>query len=228
MKVRLAGLWELPAGQQAIERAPSEAIKDAGDHLVVGHTDLDKRARDVAAKLGVELPNQPTEQQQGWLRELSAASGEEYERKFANLLRNRARQGLRADRPGPAHHPEHADTAAGDRRQPDGARPHHHAGGHRIRRLRRHRATRRRAGRRPARPVRRRRTGNLPPAAGAGVADRGPVVHLAALDAAGSTDSDQHQPSVTPGACRDSTARRNLKSTSERPLLWIHRRPAGP
>ncbi|MFD6418828.1 DUF4142 domain-containing protein [Streptomyces sp. NPDC060194] len=87
VKVRLAGLWELPAGQQAIERAPSEAIRAAGDHLVVGHTDLDRRARDVAAQLGVELPNQPNEQQQGWLRELSAASGEEYERKFANLLR---------------------------------------------------------------------------------------------------------------------------------------------
>ncbi|NEE52584.1 hypothetical protein G3M55_49295, partial [Streptomyces sp. SID8455] len=41
VKVRLAGLWELPAGQQAIERAPSEATKAAGDHLVVGHTDLD-------------------------------------------------------------------------------------------------------------------------------------------------------------------------------------------
>ncbi|MEU0129535.1 DUF4142 domain-containing protein [Streptomyces sp. NPDC006289] len=87
VKVRLAGLWELPAGQQAIERAPSEGVRLAGDHLVVGHTDLDRRARDVAAKLGVELPNQPSEQQQGWLDELTAASGQEYEQKFANLLR---------------------------------------------------------------------------------------------------------------------------------------------
>ncbi|PWS47782.1 hypothetical protein DLE01_29645 [Streptomyces sp. FT05W] len=87
VKVRLAGLWELPAGQQAIERAPSEGVKLAGDHLVVGHTDLDRRARDVASKLGVELPNQPTEQQQGWLDELTAAGGQEYEQKFANLLR---------------------------------------------------------------------------------------------------------------------------------------------
>ncbi|MEW1723055.1 DUF4142 domain-containing protein [Streptomyces sp. NPDC093109] len=88
VKVRLAGLWELPAGQQAMDRAPSEAIKECGDHLVVGHTDLDKRVVSVAAKLGVELPNQPTEQQQGWLRELSDAQGDEYERKFAQLLRN--------------------------------------------------------------------------------------------------------------------------------------------
>ncbi|MFE7135414.1 DUF4142 domain-containing protein [Streptomyces sp. NPDC057638] len=88
VRVRLAGLWELPAGQQAIERAPTRAIRDAGDHLVVGHTDLDRRARDVAAKLGVTLPNQPNAQQQGWLRELSAATGEAYERAFAQLLRN--------------------------------------------------------------------------------------------------------------------------------------------
>ncbi|MFD4629305.1 DUF4142 domain-containing protein [Streptomyces sp. NPDC058284] len=87
VKVRLAGLWEIPAGQQAVERAPTEAIKAAGDHLIVGHTDLDQRTRTAAAQLGVELPNQPTEQQQGWLAELTAASGETYQRKFANLLR---------------------------------------------------------------------------------------------------------------------------------------------
>ncbi|MFF1376195.1 DUF4142 domain-containing protein [Streptomyces sp. NPDC058308] len=87
VKVRLAGLWEIPAGQQAVERAPTEAVKEAGDHLIVGHTDLDKRVRAAAAQLGVELPNQPTEQQRGWLDELTAASGETYQRKFANLLR---------------------------------------------------------------------------------------------------------------------------------------------
>ncbi|NEB73793.1 DUF4142 domain-containing protein [Streptomyces sp. SID14478] len=88
VRVRLAGLWEIPAGQQAMERAPTQAIRDAGDHLVVGHTDLDQRVRAVAAKLGIALPSQPNPQQQGWLRQLSAASGKDYERKFANLLRD--------------------------------------------------------------------------------------------------------------------------------------------
>ncbi|MFF7985015.1 DUF4142 domain-containing protein [Streptomyces sp. NPDC007901] len=87
VRVRLAGLWELPAGQQAIERAPSNAIKEAGDHLIVGHTDLDRRVRIVASQLGVDLPNVPNEQQQGWLQEMSAATGAEYEYKFVNLLR---------------------------------------------------------------------------------------------------------------------------------------------
>lgn len=87
VRVRLAGLWELPAGQQALERAPNKAIKEVGDHLIVGHTDLDKRVRVIAAQLNVELPNQPNAQQQGWLQEMTAATGAEYERKFVNLLR---------------------------------------------------------------------------------------------------------------------------------------------
>ncbi|MEV3854901.1 DUF4142 domain-containing protein [Streptomyces sp. NPDC050095] len=86
-KVRLAGLWELPAGQQAEERAPSKAVETAGEHLVQGHTFLDARVREVAAQLNLELPNQPNAQQQGWLRTLTAAKGEDYERKFANILR---------------------------------------------------------------------------------------------------------------------------------------------
>ncbi|MFI7337662.1 DUF4142 domain-containing protein [Streptomyces sp. NPDC050085] len=86
-KVRLAGLWELPAGQQAEERAPSKAVETAGEHLVQGHTFLDARVREVAARLNLELPNQPNAQQQGWLRTLTAAKGEDYERKFANILR---------------------------------------------------------------------------------------------------------------------------------------------
>ncbi|MCX4830052.1 DUF4142 domain-containing protein [Streptomyces sp. NBC_00006] len=86
-KVRLAGLWELPAGQQAEERAPSKAVETAGEHLVEGHTFLDARVREVAARMNLELPSQPNAQQQGWLRELTAARGEDYEQKFANILR---------------------------------------------------------------------------------------------------------------------------------------------
>ncbi|MEV0221589.1 DUF4142 domain-containing protein [Streptomyces sp. NPDC050704] len=86
-KVRLAGLWELPAGQQAEQRGTTKAVHTAGEHLVEGHTFLDERVRDVAARLGLELPNQPTEQQQGWLDTLSAARGGEYDVKFANILR---------------------------------------------------------------------------------------------------------------------------------------------
>ncbi|MET9544632.1 DUF4142 domain-containing protein [Streptomyces sp. NPDC006627] len=86
-KVRLAGLWELPAGQQAEERGTTKAVRTAGEHLVEGHTFLDARVREVAARLGLELPSQPDSRQRRWLTELSRARGETYDEKFANILR---------------------------------------------------------------------------------------------------------------------------------------------
>ncbi|WP_031480391.1 DUF4142 domain-containing protein [Streptomyces bicolor] len=86
-KVRLAGLWELPAGQQALQKGTTPAVRTAGQHLVEGHTFLDERVRDVAAKLGLELPNEPSVQQREWLATLDSAQGVEYDRQFANILR---------------------------------------------------------------------------------------------------------------------------------------------
>ncbi|MFF4590751.1 DUF4142 domain-containing protein [Streptomyces sp. NPDC001388] len=86
-KVRLAGLWELPAGQQARLKGTTVAVRTAGQHLVEGHTFLDERVREVAAKLGVSLPNEPNDQQKDWLAELNAAQGMDYDRTFANTLR---------------------------------------------------------------------------------------------------------------------------------------------
>ncbi|MFF4158964.1 DUF4142 domain-containing protein [Streptomyces sp. NPDC001678] len=86
-RVRQAGLWELPAGQQAMERGGTAAVKRAGEHLVEGHTSLDRHVRDVAARLGVDLPSQPTAEQRGWLSRLDAAHGAVYDRDFTNVLR---------------------------------------------------------------------------------------------------------------------------------------------
>ncbi|MFB8755219.1 DUF4142 domain-containing protein [Streptomyces nigra] len=86
-KVRLAGLWELPAGRLAQQKGTTDAVRTAGRHLVEGHTFLDDRVREVAAQLGLQLPDEPTEQQRGWLMELSAAEGADFDQKFANILR---------------------------------------------------------------------------------------------------------------------------------------------
>ncbi|WP_326575760.1 DUF4142 domain-containing protein [Streptomyces sp. NBC_00481] len=88
IRVRLAGLWELPAAEQAMQRSSSAEVKEAADHLIVGHKDLDERVRSVASQLGVELPNQPNAQQQGWLQQMSNATDDQYDRVWANLLRS--------------------------------------------------------------------------------------------------------------------------------------------
>ncbi|MFD5519806.1 DUF4142 domain-containing protein [Streptomyces sp. NPDC127066] len=86
-RVRLAGLWELPAGQQAQERGTTQAVRTAGQHLIEGHTFLDARVRSVAARLSLELPSQPDPRQREWLSTLSAAHGTRYDQEFANILR---------------------------------------------------------------------------------------------------------------------------------------------
>ncbi|MEU0970475.1 DUF4142 domain-containing protein [Streptomyces sp. NPDC005917] len=87
VKVRLAGLWELPAGEMAEQKGTTQAVRTAGQHLVDGHAALDAHVRNVATQLGVPLPNQPDDQQQQWLATLSAAQGQDFDRQFANLVR---------------------------------------------------------------------------------------------------------------------------------------------
>ena len=87
VKVRQAGLWEIPAGRLAQTHASSEAVKRAGLHLIDGHSKLDQLVREDAKILGVELPNEATEEQQGFVRQMENAQGAEFDRLFANLLR---------------------------------------------------------------------------------------------------------------------------------------------
>ncbi|MCK1821491.1 DUF4142 domain-containing protein [Streptomyces sp. XM83C] len=87
IKVRLAGLWELPAGGLALRKGGTDAVRVAGRHLIDGHTFLDQRVRDVAARLGLALPEKPTEQQRGWLDQLVREEGTQFDRTFANVLR---------------------------------------------------------------------------------------------------------------------------------------------
>jgi predicted outer membrane protein len=87
VKVRLAGLWELPAGEMAEQKGTTQAVRTAGQHLVDGHAALDAHVRTVATRLGVPLPNQPNAQQEQWLATLTAAQGQDFDREFANIVR---------------------------------------------------------------------------------------------------------------------------------------------
>ncbi len=86
-KVRSAGLWELPAGRSAQERGGRKSVRTAGDHLVDGHTELDRRAVDAGRTMNVPLPNQPTGPQQKWLNQMELAEGDEFDRIMVDRLR---------------------------------------------------------------------------------------------------------------------------------------------
>jgi predicted outer membrane protein len=87
VRVRLAGLWEGPVGQQAQEHAESARVKEVGAHLATDHHGLDVQVRSVAARLGVALPDLPSNEQQGWMNELAGKWGADFDVTFANRLR---------------------------------------------------------------------------------------------------------------------------------------------
>jgi predicted outer membrane protein len=87
IKVRLAGLWEIPAGDMAQDRSDDPRIKKIGRSIAEQHVVLDKFARTTAKKLRIDLPDEPNSDQQGWLDEMSQAEGPEFDQIYVDRLR---------------------------------------------------------------------------------------------------------------------------------------------
>jgi predicted outer membrane protein len=87
VKVRQAGLWEIPAGRMAQNQASSEAIKRAGMHLLDGHSKLDQLVREDAKALSSPIPDEASAEQQQWVEQMKNADGEKFDQLFVDLLR---------------------------------------------------------------------------------------------------------------------------------------------
>lgn len=91
VKVRQAGLWEMPAGQQAQQRASTPRVREVGEIIDQQHLQLDADTRATAQRLGVLLPSEPNGSQKSWLREMSGKYGIDFDKTF--VLRLRAAHG---------------------------------------------------------------------------------------------------------------------------------------
>jgi predicted outer membrane protein len=85
--VRQAGLWEIPAGQMAAQKGSTAKVRQIGHMIADQHVQLDQLTVDAANKLGATLPPTPTTQQQGFLTQLQAAKGIQFDQLFVTLLR---------------------------------------------------------------------------------------------------------------------------------------------
>ncbi|MEV6444443.1 DUF4142 domain-containing protein [Amycolatopsis sp. NPDC051716] len=86
-KVRQAGLWEMPSGMMAMEKG-SPIVQKVGFAIMMDHGRLDVATRALSQKLNSPVPDQPSEEQRGWLgEEMAASPGPEFDRVFANRLR---------------------------------------------------------------------------------------------------------------------------------------------
>jgi putative membrane protein len=87
IKVRLAGLWEVPASNMAQEKSDDPRIVNIGKSISAQHVLLDKLDRDVAKKLNIDLPQQPNGDQQGWLAEMRNANPTTFDQIYVDRLR---------------------------------------------------------------------------------------------------------------------------------------------
>jgi putative membrane protein len=88
IKVRLAGLWEVPASNMAQQKSDDPRIVNIGKSIAAQHVVLDQLDRDAAKKLGIDLPNQPNGDQQGWLNEMkTAATAAQFDEIYIDRLR---------------------------------------------------------------------------------------------------------------------------------------------
>jgi putative membrane protein len=87
VKVRLAGLWEMPAGQMAASKGANPRVREVGSMIGAQHARLDALVTKAAKELDVPLPDEPNADQQKWLGEMRAASGADFDRIFVDRLR---------------------------------------------------------------------------------------------------------------------------------------------
>ena len=87
VKVRLAGLWEQPAGEMALQKAKNPRVKEIGKMIAEQHAVLDKLDVLAAQRLGIQIPNEPNADQQFWLQEMRDSEGDEFDQIFVDRLR---------------------------------------------------------------------------------------------------------------------------------------------
>jgi predicted outer membrane protein len=87
IKVRLAGLWEIPAGEMAQQKSKNPRIQKIGRDIAAQHEVLDTLDRAAAKKLKITLPNKPNSDQQGWLAEMRDAEGTDFDDIYIDRLR---------------------------------------------------------------------------------------------------------------------------------------------
>ena len=80
-----SNLAEIASGQAAVDQASTELVRAQGQMLITDHTALDADLQQVASQYGVELPGEPTPEQQAQLADVVAMEGAEFDQAWTTL-----------------------------------------------------------------------------------------------------------------------------------------------
>ncbi|MCM0675475.1 DUF4142 domain-containing protein [Micromonospora phytophila] len=94
--IHQSNLFEITAGELAQQKGQNQGVKDLGERFRTDHTQLDQSVQQTATQLGVELPDEPSADQQAVLEQLNNASGEEFDRLWVTSELNGHVQSIQA------------------------------------------------------------------------------------------------------------------------------------
>lgn len=82
-KAAEGGMAEVKLGQLAQEKGTSQAVKDFGKRMEQDHSKANDELKSAASQANINLPSQPSAQEQQTYDKLSKLSGEEFDRAYA-------------------------------------------------------------------------------------------------------------------------------------------------
>jgi putative membrane protein len=91
-----SNLAEIAAGKAAVQQATTDQVREHGQMLIDDHTRLDSDLTAAADQFGVDLPSEPTEEQQQILASVTAKSGEAFDTAWVEAQITSHRQTLAA------------------------------------------------------------------------------------------------------------------------------------
>ncbi|MFR9778778.1 DUF4142 domain-containing protein [Micromonospora sp. MS34] len=75
-------LFEITAGNLAQQKGQNKQVKDLGKQFVTDHTQLDQTVQSTAQQLNVQLPSEPTSDQQKVISRLNNLSGNQFDKEW--------------------------------------------------------------------------------------------------------------------------------------------------
>ncbi|SCE89474.1 Predicted outer membrane protein [Micromonospora viridifaciens] len=89
-------LAEITMGNMAQQKGQNEELKELGKQFVTDHTQLDDAVKTTAQQLNVQLPSQPTSDQQNVINHLNSLSGAEFDKAWVTAELNGHVQAIQA------------------------------------------------------------------------------------------------------------------------------------
>ncbi len=85
-KAAMGGMTEVALGKVAAQNGGSQEVKDFGNLMVTDHSKINDNLKDVAGKMGVEIPDTIDTMHQAMVDRMSKLSGADFDKAYVKIM----------------------------------------------------------------------------------------------------------------------------------------------